>query len=55
MALEVRQGRHPTTDCLLMDQKAVYGLQGLDSEPFAEDTLGDSWEKAYRACLQGQG
>lgn len=30
-----------------MDQKAVYGLQGLSFGPFAEDTLGDHWEKAF--------
>jgi hypothetical protein len=55
VALEVRDERHPRTDCLLMDQKAVYGLRGLGSESFAEDTLGDSWEKAYRARLRSQG
>lgn len=54
MALEAREGRHPRTDCRLMDQKAVYGRQGLGSEPFAEDTLGDSWEQAYQACLRSQ-
>lgn len=48
MALEVREGRHPRTDFLVMDQKAVYGLQGLSSEPFAEDTLGDSIEHALQ-------
>lgn len=30
-----------------MDQKAVYGLQGLRFGPFAEDAIRDSWEKAY--------